>query len=60
MESQTLGKRHGLAARNAAALAAAFVVALGKDLVFNVRRGTDYGRGFVHGLVRGDHSVPNA
>lgn len=60
METKAVGQQHGAAVRRAAAFTAALVVAVGRDVVLNVRRGAGYGRGFVQGLLRGDNAVPNA
>jgi hypothetical protein len=51
---------HGAAVRNAADFAASLVVAVGKDIALNVRRGGGYLGGFVQGLVSSRNSVPNA
>jgi hypothetical protein len=55
MELKEIGHRHGAAARWAAVFAVAVVVALGRDVALNARRGAGYLAGFAQGLLR-----PNA
>ena len=55
MEFKEIGHRHGAAARSVVGFAANIVVALGKDVALNARRGAGYLAGFAQGLLR-----PNA
>jgi hypothetical protein len=60
MKSRAKGHLHGLAVRRSASFAVQLIVAFGKDIALNVRRGGGYLKGFAHGLVRGDRAIPNA
>jgi hypothetical protein len=60
MDTKAVGTRHGAAVRRVVGFAADIVVALGKDVVLNARRGGGYLGGFATGLVRGRDTVPNA
>lgn len=59
MTAKYLGQVHGSAVRQVGVFAAKLVVAFGKDVALNVRRGGGYVGGFATGLVRGI-TVPNA
>lgn len=52
MESKVKGQAHGEAVRRAAGFAVSLVVAIGKDIALNVRRGQGYAAGFGQGLLR--------
>jgi hypothetical protein len=55
METKAVGTRHGAAVRRVVGIAADKVVALGRDVALNARRGASYFAGFAQGLLR-----PNA
>lgn len=55
MDTKAVGTRHGAAVRRVVGLAADTVVAFGRDVALNARRGAGYFAGFARGLLR-----PNA
>jgi hypothetical protein len=55
MNTKAVGTQHGAAVRRVVGIAADKVVALGKDVALNARRGAGYFAGFAQGLLR-----PNA
>ena len=60
MQTQSIGQQHGAAVRRVAGFGVKLVVALGKDIALNIRRGGGYIGGFASGLVRGETGIPNA
>lgn len=60
MEAKVKGQEHGATVRRAAAFAVGIVVALGKDMALNARRGGSYASGFLDGLRRPETHRPNA
>jgi hypothetical protein len=55
MDTKAVGTQHGAAVRRVVGIAAETVVALGKEVALNARRGAGYFSGFAQGLLR-----PNA
>lgn len=60
MTAKDLGQEHGATVHKAVGFVAKLVVAFGKDVALNVRRGGGYIGGFASGLVRGETGIPNA
>lgn len=60
MTAKDFGRHHGATIHKAAGFAVQLVIALGKDIALNVRRGGGYVGGFATGVVRGEPSSPNA
>lgn len=55
MSAKDIGQQHGSAVRQVGVFAVKLVIAFGKDIVLNARRGAGYVAGFAQGVVR-----PNA
>ena len=60
MKAKIVGREHGATVHRAVGFALKLVVAFGKDVALNVRRGGGYVGGFATGLVRGEPTSPNA